>query len=158
VPPHTLHRSALACIAGWLLFCSAAQGQSAPGSVEEYRNATRRELRACSVKAVDMERITHGLKPDGEHRQCVEAARLAIAPKFDAAVAATMDPVGRAALQQYQAAFLGALNGTTPMTTERPGGYDQRQSALFCAMAHAWSEFEQSEAAKAISRLSPRKP
>ena len=144
------------CLAGLLLAAGAACAHGAP--IDDYRNATQRALHACARPFAQPQRGAPAPEGVRTWRDCAEGAKLAIGGKFDAAMASFMDPVGRAALQRYQAAFLGALSGLPPLASEAPLGYDQRQAALRCALSHAWSEFELSEQPKDRPLMSVRRP
>ncbi|MEJ8835574.1 hypothetical protein [Ramlibacter sp. AN1133] len=135
----------LACVTALLLPVSAAQAQTPPDrSVDDYRNAARRALHGCS-KAV-AETAPSARARDAASARCAAEAKSAVAGKFDAAMVSTMDPAVRAALQRHQAAFITSLAGIAPLPGEASSGYLQRQTGLRCALSHAWTDIEQSEA------------
>jgi hypothetical protein len=136
----------LSCLAALLLAIPVAQAQTpADRSVDDYRNAARRALHACS-KAISDPAATPAPSADAAASQCAATAKNAVADKFDAAMTSTMDPAVRAALQRHQAAFFKSLAGLAPLPGEATTGYQQRQAGLRCALTHAWTEIEHSEA------------
>jgi hypothetical protein len=136
----------LPCVAGLLLAVAAghAQAQASPDrSVDEYRNAARRALHACSRAIADSR--SGARAGEGGPPTCIAEAKNSVAGRFDAAMTSTMDPVLRAALQRHQAAFVVSLRGLAPLPGEAATGYLQRQTGLNCALSHAWSDVERSE-------------
>ena len=154
--PANLQRRTAVCLAGLLLAAGAARAEAPP--IDAYRSATQRALYACARPFARSGKAAPGADTLRAWRECAAEVTQAVDGKFDAAMASFMDPVGRAALQRYQAAFLGALEGLPPRGTEAASGYDQRQAALRCALSHAWSEFELSEAPRDHPATASRQP
>ena len=154
--PAILERWTAVCLAGLWLAAGAAHADATP--IDAYRSATQRALHACARPFDRIDKAAAAADDVRAWRQCAAEVTQAVDGKFDAAMASFMDPVGRAALQRYQAAFLGALEGLPPRASEARNGYDQRQAALRCALSHAWSEFELSEAPKDRRAAVARRP
>ena len=136
----------LTCLTATLLAITLAHAQPSPDrTVDDYRNAARRALHACT-QAIPAPTAASTPTRDSGPAQCAATAKNAVADKLDAAMASTMDPAVRAALQRHQAAFVKSLAGLAPLPGETANGYEQRQAGLRCAFSHAWTEVEQSEA------------
>ena len=153
--PAQRRASLLACASGLLLAAGAAQAQAQPTpdrSVDEYRNAARRALHACTSDLPEARQAVRA----GDNAHCIATAKSAVAEKFDAAVASTMDPALRAALQRHQAAFFVSLAGLAPLPGEVASGYRQRQTGLNCALSHAWTDVERSEGEEQVRTVKPR--
>lgn len=137
---------AVICVSALLLAAAMAQAQSpADRSVDDYRNATRRAVHACG-KGIPEPGSSGAAYDAAATADCVAGAKASLAEKFDAAMTSTMDPAVRAALQRHQAAFFSSLSGLAPLPGEAATSYRQRQAGLRCALSHAWTDIEQSEA------------
>jgi hypothetical protein len=113
--------------------------------VDSYRNLTRQTLARCqrgvrlrpreSVNATDLAKL----------RGCIAAGTRETRLRLERALPVVRQPPARIALRAYQAMFESALAGVEPTLDEPVAAYEQRQSSLRHAMAHAWARFEVAE-------------
>lgn len=149
---HETNRRALAIAIAATLLPALAQGDApddAPfccgAPVDTYRNVTRRTLARCragvrlrpreSVSAGDLSKL----------RGCIAAGLRETRLRLEKALPGVRHAPARTALRAYQAIFESALTGVEPTPDEPVAAYEQRQSSLRHAMAHAWARFEVAE-------------
>lgn len=150
---HENKRRALAVAIAAVFLPAFAQGDAAPDDgpiccsapVDSYRNFTRQALARCqrgvrlrpreSVSAHDLSNL----------RACIAAATRDTRLRLEQALPSVRHGPARAALRAYQAIYESALAGVEPTPAEPVAAYEQRQSSLRHAMAHAWSRFEVAE-------------
>lgn len=149
---HQPKRRALAIVILATLLPAFAQGdapEDAPfccgAPVDTYRNVTRRTLARCrsGVRLRPRESVSAG--DQAKLRACIAAGMRETRMRLEKALASLRQAPARTALRAYQAIFESALTGLEPTPDEPVAAYEQRQSSLRHAMAHAWARFELAE-------------
>jgi hypothetical protein len=150
---HENKRRALAIAVAGFFLPAFSQGDAAPEDgpaccgtgVDGYRNLTRKALARCQrgVRLRPRESVT--TEDRAKLRACITAAIHETRLRLAQALPEVPQPPARMALRAYQAIYESAVAGVEPTRDEPVAAYEQRQSSLRHAMAHAWARFEVAE-------------
>lgn len=146
-------RRALAIAVAAFFVPAFAQGDAAPRdapaccgtSVDSYRNLTRQALARCQRGVRLRPRESVRTEDETKLRACIAAAIRDTRLRLAEALPGVRQPSARTALRAYQSISESALAGVAPLRDEPVAAYEQRQSSLRHAMAHAWARFEVAE-------------